>query len=562
MLFAVIRLIAYISKIFSLFSVSDLSENIPSVTYRLVRYFGIKITHDSVREFIKSDPDFPSLKSICNLFDNYGIINYALRIDEKDLIEIDRPFLAHINNKGWKMILVYSLNKGRVLFADSLAGKKIMEVKEFIKLWDGVIIITESGSKTDQTDFSMKRADEVISKELVYFALILIFITILSGLLFNRPDLNEKFRLLSISIIFTHILGLVFSILLFRNELNIKSSFTEKLCHITSNTDCEAVTNSSVSKIVGSVTWAEIGIVYFSGGLIILSVINRIEAISLIKVLSICSIPYPVFSVLYQWLKIKKWCPLCLLVQSVLIFEFLFLLSAPFAGVNTTLFILAALIFSTILIPTMLNKYLIINKSERDDYRIKFLKLKREPELFLQELKKSTRIVLPKTDLLLTYGDLRSEIAITAFLSPYCSACSSKFFEINDLIRKGSQFKIRLILTNIKDEVTSKLLKQICFYVETGNKEESLILLEEWYKTDRNLKHTIFNDLKITEACPGFDEMVSQNQELFRIGNIQRVPTILVNDFILPQMYTLDELKYHINEIKQLSEVELIINTY
>ena len=561
MLFAVIRLIAYISKIFSLFSVSDLSENIPSVTYRLVRYFGIKITHDSVREFIKSDPDFPSLKSICNLFDNYGIINYALRIDEKDLIEIDRPFLAHINNKGWKMILVYSLNKGRVLFADSLAGKKIMEVKEFIKLWDGVIVITESGSKTDQTDFSMKRADEIISKELIDFALILIFITILFGLLFNRPDLNEKFRLLSISIIFTHILGLVFSILLFRNELKIKSSFTEKLCHITSNTDCEAVTNSRVSKIIGSITWAEIGIVYFSGGLIILSVINRIEAISLIKVLSICSIPYPVFSVLYQWLKIKKWCPLCLLVQSVLMFEFLFLLSTPFAGVNISLFVLASLIFSTIFIMTMLNKYLIINKSERDDYRIKFLKLKREPELFLQELKKSTRIVLPKTDLLLTYGDLRSDIEITAFLSPYCSACSSKFFEINDLIRKGSQFKIRLILPNMKDEVTSRLLKQICFYVETGSKGESLILLEKWYRTDKNLKHTIFNYLEMTEVCPGFDEMINQNQELFRIGNIQRVPTILVNDFILPQMYTLDELKYHVNEIRELVKFEMLINT-
>ena len=114
----------------------------------------------------------------------------------------------------------------------------------------------------------------------------------------------------------------------------------------------------------------------------------------------------------------------------------------------------------------------------------------------------------------------------------------------------------------MKDEVTSRLLKQICFYVETGSKEESLILLEKWYRTDRNLKHTIFNDLEISEACPGFDEMISQNQELFRIGNIQRVPTILVNDFILPQMYTLDELKYHINEIKQLTEVELIINTY
>jgi len=209
----------------------------------------------------------------------------------------------------------------------------------------------------------------------------------------------------------------------------------------------------------------------------------------------------------------------------------------------------------------MLNKYLIINKSERDDYRIKFLKLKREPELFLQELKKSTRIVLPKTDLLLTYGDLRSDIEITAFLSPYCSACSSKFFEINDLIRKGSQFKIRLILPNMKDEVTSRLLKQICFYVETGSKGESLILLEKWYRTDKNLKHTIFNYLEMTEDCHGFNEMVSQNQELFRIGNIQRVPTILVNDFILPQMYTLDELKYHVNEIRELVKFEMLINT-
>jgi len=209
----------------------------------------------------------------------------------------------------------------------------------------------------------------------------------------------------------------------------------------------------------------------------------------------------------------------------------------------------------------MLNKYLIINKSERDDYRIKFLKLKREPELFLQELKKSARIVLPKTDLLLTYGDLQSDIEITAFLSPYCSACSSKFFEINDLIRKGSQFKIQLVFPNMKDDLTLKLLRQLCFYMETDNKEDSLTLLDKWYGTDKNLKHTIFNDFEITEDCHGFDEMVSQNQELFRIGNIQRVPTILVNDFILPQMYTLDELKYHVNEIRELIKFEMLINT-
>lgn len=553
--------IVNILRFFSIFHANDPEENISSVTYRLIRYFGMKITYGSTREYIKSDPDFPSLKSICNFFDNYSIINYALRIEEKDLFDIDRPFLARINDKGWKIILVYNMKKGRVIFTDSVVGKKFMSIQYFIKIWDGVIIITETESKSDQTDFRLRKADEIISKGIVDFTLILILITVLYGLLLHKTDTIGEITLLNVTIIFTHMLGLVFSIFLFRNELNIKSSFTEKLCHISTNTDCEAVTESGVSKIFGSVTWAEIGVVYFSGGLIILSLINGIESISVIKVLSICSIPYPIFSVFYQWLKIKKWCPLCLSVQLILMIEFLILLRVEGFVTNTSVFLTSALIFSTIFILTMLNKYLIINKSERDDYKIKFLKLKRDPELFLQEFKKSTRIVLPKSDLLLTFGDLRSEVVITAFLSPYCSTCSAKFFDILDLINKKSKFKVRLVFPNVKDDMTSRLLRQLCLYVESGNKEESLMLLEKWYMTDKNLKQKIIDDLKIHDDPPGYDKMINQNQELFRTGNIQSVPTILVNDYILPQMYALDELKYHVNEIKQLSDVELLINT-
>lgn len=34
----------------------------------------------------------------------------------------------------------------------------------------------------------------------------------------------------------------------------------------------------------------------------------------------------------------------------------------------------------------------------------------------------------------------------------------------------------------------------------------------------------------------------------------------MINDFTIPQMYTLDRLKYHVNEVKQLYEVELLMN--
>ncbi len=210
-------LISYISVFFSIFRSHDPSENIPSVTYLLLKYFKIKITYCFTKEFINSDQDYPSLKSICNFFDELSIIHYPLKLEERDLYDLDRPFLAHINHKGWKVILVYNINSRIVIYKDSLNGLKEMSLQKFLKIWDGVIIITETGSCYSQADYHTEKADEILSKVIVDFPLVLIFITVLYGLLSIRPDLNEKVGLLSVLIIFTHILGLVFSILLFRN---------------------------------------------------------------------------------------------------------------------------------------------------------------------------------------------------------------------------------------------------------------------------------------------------------------------------------------------------------
>jgi len=551
-------LLVYINKFFSIFHSSDPGENIPSVVYRLLRNFRIKITWTTTRENLKSDPDYPTLKSICNFFEVYGIINYPLKLDEADLYDLDRPFIAHINDKGWKIILVYQINKKSVIYADSLKGYRIMSIHNFLEKWNEVVIVTEAETTNIEIDYRIKRADEIVRKTLIQF-ISMIFVTailspVFSGVLFRKGYVDP----VTTAIYFAHIAGLILSVLLFRHELNIKTTFTEKLCHISTNIDCNAITKSKASIIFGSITWADAGIVYFAGGIIALSLFSENNITSLFTFLSICSLPYSLFSILYQWVKIKKWCPFCLSVQTVLLTEFLILLPGiKTLDLNTSIIVTSILIYSVVLIVSLQAKFLIVNGKEKDHIKINLLMVKRNPKLFIRQLESADRISISNINTVLVFGDFESEITVTVFLSPYCVACAAKFSEILNLIWGKNKVKVQLIFPAVMDDLSSKLLKKVFIKASTDKKNEALVLLEDWYKADQISKSKVLNDIKEQDSPEGFDEMSTYNQRLFQTGNINKVPTVLVNGFNLPAIYSLEDIRYHINVLATMTEEQV-----
>lgn len=89
---------------------------------------------------------------------------------------------------------------------------------------------------------------------------------------------------------------------------------------------CDAVLNSKASKLFGIIKMSDIGIVYFMGGLVLLlfsfyGMTEVQKTLDMTSFLSVCSFPYIIFSLSYQRLKVKKWCPLCLGVLTVLLLE-------------------------------------------------------------------------------------------------------------------------------------------------------------------------------------------------------------------------------------------------
>ena len=547
------KIFDFFQKTFKLFRSENKEDNVTSVVFRALKNHKINVTFTYVAEYLMTHPNYPSFKSICDLFEEIKVQNYALRYNESDLNDLNYPFIAHLKESGGKVIFVYSVNKAHVVYTDSLIGKKIMSKCEFHEKWDGAVIVIEPTELSGEADYNEKRKTEILNSSLLPAIIFAFSMAIVYGILFNKPFSSGIQGPGLVILLITHFAGLIFSILLLRQELNLKTKYTDKLCHIATNADCDAVTKSKASKIFGSITWADAGVAYFIGGLISLFLTPLTSSLNLLLVFSIAALPYPVFSILYQWLKIKKWCPFCLSVQFVIIVEAV--LAFKILNLSELSLVFAfpvIIIFSMVFLIVLLIKFLFISEREKNHSRQELLKLKREPEIFLHKLQKGERIETPDNKNALIFGDKQSDVLISVFLSFHCSACAKKFDAILKLIDKNYKIKVQLILSPAKDEMSEKLSQIIFSLMISGQNKRVLEVLKAWYKTDRKERSKLLQINQINEESEGFEEMMGYNSLLFSTGKVSAVPSVYVNGYPLPGTYSLDDIRYHISELNEI----------
>lgn len=140
---------------------------------------------------------------------------------------------------------------------------------------------------------------------------------------------------MAISILMSKIVGFSASVFLIIGELG--HPFFNRFCPRGEKFNCHAVMESPAAKLLGFIPMADIGGIYFSGGIILIcfSVLHShfFQQIFILALLNLLTLPYTIFSVAYQALKVKKWCALCLIVQLTFWFEFSQFYPFLFAGI-------------------------------------------------------------------------------------------------------------------------------------------------------------------------------------------------------------------------------------
>lgn len=168
------------------------------------------------------------------------------------------------------------------------------------------------------------RMKKTIKEHLNLFTLALIgwglLLLLTMGLYWVKGD-NHR---LSIVLLMLKTIGLVTSVFLVLGEMG--HPIFKKVCLKGEKIDCYAVMASPAARLMGLIPMADLGVLYFFGGIVVIAFsVNHplfFKQIFLLAVLNLLTLPYTLFSVTYQALAVKKWCQLCLVVQATFWLEF------------------------------------------------------------------------------------------------------------------------------------------------------------------------------------------------------------------------------------------------
>jgi len=532
----------------------------------LLELLKVKHTRDFSNKYFNEHPHKYNLFGLSKMLSDYGIENVGTLIEDKenDIFNIECPFVAQA---GGGFVVVSETPpcplKGELApqspnsstpqsFSESIHylrnGKKITNtIEQFIKIWSGIVLLVETTPNSIEPDYKEHRKKEffnVAQKSILFLAGILIF-----GLAYINNSLYTNFGksiLLSLNLI-----GVYICYLLVLQQLKIHSNYADKICSLFSKSDCNDVLESEASKLWGVFGWSEIGLGYFSANVLLLLFFPQL--VSILALINIVALPYSFWSVWYQKVKARQWCPLCLIVQvflwSIFIFNFIFgfirLPEFDFIFLKDILFVgsvFASLIFAlNLLVPSLSSN----NGMEQIKQEINSIKA--DENVFKALLKKQSAYEVSKTDSQILFGNPDANLLISVFTNPYCNPCARMHKRVIKLLHDTKRnICVQYLFSSFQPDLEFAVKNLIAIYLEKGQSEFEQII-SNWFEKGKPLKEAFFENMQLNMENPCIETEFQKHETWKEKTRLRATPTILVNGYKLPDNYKIEDLRYFTN---------------
>ncbi len=256
-----------------------------------------------------------SLVAYSGFLDTYRIANLAIKIPLDQLPLATLPCIAHCYSFSSPpyFVIVESIESGQVSYYDGQKAHKVA-LTEFQNSWSGHLLLLSLSAQSGEPNYAKNRRQEqrtTVEKWLTWAGVAGLVMATVRGNTSMELSLNALLGAL-------YALGAWVSVLLLQIEHGKVSALVNKICGLavsgqSKDSGCQSVTNAAGSKLWG-VSWAEIGILYFGGGLVALGAGSAGQPLAYLHLLTLFYVP---FSLYYQAFVVRAWCVLCLVVQAI-----------------------------------------------------------------------------------------------------------------------------------------------------------------------------------------------------------------------------------------------------
>lgn len=475
---------------------------------------------------------FFGIKSLCEMYkiNTEGYFFY----DKAEILTITAPFIADYAND---YVLVKSLSSEQIII-EIYGTTATLSLDDFKESWGGNALLFYPKKNSIEPNYEAHKRNELYHK-IEWAALSICIIFVLGLCVSLRPfiSLPDSFTII------LAILGVLVSLMLLSQQLKVHNSLVESVCHSFKKSSCNDVLESSASKILGRYSWSEIGFSYFSVNLVYLLLSNQYD-ISLAYI-GVLAVPYSIWSIWYQR-RISQWCPLCLLIQGVIVFQFtLFLYRGYYQQpLNVSMLNIMCILASYIAFDLILHKLILLltrsNELQQAQWQYNHLRINDKVFHSLLEVERS----YPTESSSIIFGDINSSFCITILSNPYCNPCAAMHMRMQKLINE-TNCQVRYYFTSFKPEWNIINKYMIAAYKQLGA-EKSWQLYTEWYDKGKLEEELFFDAYHLSIDTEDVNKEFNRHQSWLEATGLNSTPTLLVNGHKLPYGYVLEDMLYFI----------------
>ncbi|MBN8837606.1 MAG: thioredoxin domain-containing protein [Sphingobacteriia bacterium] len=533
-------------------------NNLTNTVACFLKQLDVKHTVFGVNEALHNHPDYPSLLSISDVLKkNYKMEVAALSVTNEKLVDIPLPFITLLKETGKPFITVTAIQNGVVHYADIKGNKVTKSTNAFLKLWNNTALIAEKTQRSAEDNFTKNRWKERVDKFKTPALLLIGLLAVVGVLIKNtRLPVNVLWWLAITGILM--LTGLLISCLLVWYEIDKHNPVLKNICTGFAKTNCDAVLSSKASKVLGKLSWSEMGFFYFGGSLLyfLITAYTDVQfSYPLLFWLNISALPYTVFSVYYQWRVAKQWCVLCLTVQVVLIISFGTnqFIAGNYFPITFFSWQPASQVVLAFVLPVIgwyLLKPVLIRLQEAKSKSRQLMRLKYDTRIFEALLHKQKQITISATGLGITIGNPNATHILIKVCNPYCGPCANAHPDIEKIIQDNTNIKAQIIFTATanEDDKRSKPVKHLMAIAAKENAAVIAKALDDWYLADKKDYDVFAAKYPMNGELKQQDEKLKAMEVWCKQTDIAFTPTFFINGYQLPDMYNIRDLAYFLSE--------------
>lgn len=489
---------------------------------------------------IQSHPDYPSLLAISDTLSFFNIDNGAIRVVVADIKLLPDCFIALLSEAMKDPQLYFIGKKDNAYFITNNKKQIAISETELKSRWKEIVLLIEK----PETEKDLKPTKSS------WFLVLQIFVILLLFLVLSQFETALSTQ---IFLVFP-IIGVLFSIAALKDLFGTKSELLNSFCNMTSSTSCATVVGSNKWKIFEIVNFSDLSIVFFSsqflGLLVFLFSGNATTFFAIQQILLLSAIPVLFLSIYYQKFVEKKWCPVCLVIISIILLELGYLF--VFHNVALSLSLKGVIVFGFVFLSVMLTwsalKKLLTNQKELKELHLKSLRFERNYTIFKNSLLAKDKTELPQSPIIL--GNEESNTIITIISNPFCGHCKEAHEIIETILEKHhTDVQIQVMLkTNLEteNEENKKLFRSLMGIYKQDGETAFTTALINWFN-NKNIEKwfSLFPINKTTE----YDAIFNNQHKWCEANDYNFTPAIFVNGYEYPQTYDRKNLEFYINEL-------------